>query len=187
MIIGMLSRTGLQGLGQTNSGAAAIAATIQTVEGYYPGTIAYTNNNPGNLMYVGQSGATQGPGGYAVFPSYDAGYQALLNQIQSYADQGLTIDQMMNLYAPAPSASCTTACAGNNPSAYANQIASSLGVSTNTTVADAIGGGGGTDSLVAAVGTDTTGDDGDGTILGLDPTTAVLVGAAAIIGLYLAT
>lgn len=125
------------GLGQTSSGAATIAATIQQVEGYYPGTPAYTNNNPGNLIYVGQSGATAGAGGFAAFPSYDAGYQALLNQIQSYANQGLTIQQMMNKYAPAGDGS-------NNPTAYANQIASALGVPTDTTVADAISGGSGT-------------------------------------------
>jgi hypothetical protein len=126
----------LIGLGTTSSpNAALIASTIQQVEGYYPGSLAYTNNNPGNLIYVGQTGATPGAGGFAAFPSYDAGYQALLNQIQNYANRGLTIDQMMNLYAPAGQGS-------NNPTAYANTIASALGVSTDTTVADALAGAG---------------------------------------------
>ncbi len=92
---------GFGGLGQSSSGLATIAATIQQVEGYYPGSLAYQNNNPGNLIYVGQAGATLGAGGFAAFPSYDAGYQALLNQIQNYANRGLTIDQMMAIYAPA--------------------------------------------------------------------------------------
>ena len=128
----------LIGLGTTSSpNAATIAQTIQQVEGYYPGSVAYTNNNPGNLIFVGQAGATPGAGGFAAFPSYDAGYQALLNQIQNYANRGLTIDQMMNLYAPAGQGN-------NNPTAYANTIASALGVSTDTTVADALAGAGST-------------------------------------------
>lgn len=143
----------VMGLGQAG-GAQTIAATIQQMEGYYPGTVAYVNNNPGNLMYAGQAGATKSPSGYAVFPSYDAGYQALLNQIQNYANRGLTIEQMMDLYAPAPSATCTTACAGNNPTLYANTVANSLGVSTDTTVADAIGGTGG-----VLASSSTSGDD----------------------------
>jgi hypothetical protein len=54
----------LIGLGTTSSpNAAIIANTIQQVEGYYPGSLAYTNNNPGNLIFVGQAGATQGAGG----------------------------------------------------------------------------------------------------------------------------
>lgn len=124
---------GFGGLGQTSSGLATIAATIQQVEGYYPGSLAYQNNNPGNLIYVGQAGATPGAGGFAAFPSYDAGYQALLNQIQNYANRGLTIDQMMAIYAPAGQGS-------NNPSSYAQTIANNLGVSTDTPVSAAISG-----------------------------------------------
>jgi hypothetical protein len=130
MLIGLI---GLSGFGQTQPAVSTIASTIQTVEGYYPGSLAYQNNNPGNLIYVGQAGATPGAGGFAAFSSYDAGYQALLNQIQIYANQGLTINQMMAKYAPAGDGS-------NNPTAYANTIASALGVSPDTTVADALAG-----------------------------------------------
>jgi hypothetical protein len=143
----------VMGLGQV-SGAATIAATIQQMEGYYPGTASYINNNPGNLMYVGQAGATKSPSGFAVFPTYDDGYQALIAQIQNYANRGLTIDQMMNLYAPAPSATCTTACAGNNPTLYANTIATALGVDPTSTVADAISGSG-----TSVASSSTSGDD----------------------------
>jgi hypothetical protein len=138
----------LIGLGTTSSpNAAIIANTIQQVEGYYPGSLAYTNNNPGNLIFVGQAGATQGAGGFASFPSYDAGYQALLNQIQNYANRGLTIDQMMNLYAPAGQGS-------NNPTAYANTIAGALGVSTDTTVANALAGAGSSAATAGVLSTD---------------------------------
>src|ERR1700685_4206089 len=95
-----------RGLGTVSPPVSTIASTIQTVEGYYPGTPAYINNNPGNFMFVGQPGATQGtPMGstgsyFAAFPSYQAGLTALDSQIQSYANQGLTIEQMMEKYAP---------------------------------------------------------------------------------------
>jgi hypothetical protein len=140
----------LIGMGAISSSPAAdtIAQTIQKVEGYYPGTLAYTNNNPGNLIYVGQTGATPGAGGFASFPSYDAGYQALLNQIQNYANRGLTIQQMMNLYAPAGQGT-------NNPTAYANTIASSLGVSVDTPLSDALAGSPG----ATPIPTSTTGSD----------------------------
>jgi hypothetical protein len=123
-------------LGVTLSSSPAlttIASTIQTVEGYYPGTYAYVNNNPGNLIYVGQAGATLGTGGFASFPTYDAGYQALLNQIQLYANKGMTIQDMMNVYAPAGQG-------GNNPTSYANTVATALGVSPDTLVSDALAG-----------------------------------------------
>jgi hypothetical protein len=66
----------------------AIASAIQTQEGYYPGSVAWTNNNPGNLVYVGQPGAFQGSGGFARFNSYTAGRSALENQITLDAVRG---------------------------------------------------------------------------------------------------
>jgi hypothetical protein len=148
-------------MGVSTPGASTIASTIQQVEGYYPGTLAYKNNNPGNLIFVGQAGATPGAGGFAAFPSYDAGYQALLNQIQNYANRGLTIQQMMNIYAPATDNNGNPT--GNNPTLYANQIASALGVSTDTTVAAALGGGTTADTSSSTGGTDSM------TIPSLDP------------------
>ena len=195
-----------RGIGQvTPNGATVIANTIQQVEGYigpsaqYPnGTLAYQNNNPGNLIFVGQPGATQGVGGFAAWPTYQDGDNALISQIQNYASRGLTIDQMMAIYAPAGQGS-------NNPTAYAQQIADALGVSTDTTVAAAISGGSSgtapTDNGVSTLSIDpTTGlmtidDSGDstgtgagtsvGTGTGIDPTTALVAGALVLAALYL--
>lgn len=142
----MLMGLAFVGLGASSASpaVATIASTIQTVEGYYPGSLAYNDNNPGNLIFNNQAGATKGPpmAGtpyfYAVFPSYDDGYQALVNQINTYANQGLTIDQMMAKYAPATDANGNPTT--NNPTSYANQIATALGVSTDTTLTDALAG-----------------------------------------------
>ncbi len=106
-----------------------IGSTIQQVEGYYPGSIAYRNNNPGNLKYVGQAGATGADSrGFAVFPTYDAGLDALYHQLDLYAGRGLTIQQTMDIYAPASD--------GNQPAAYAQTIARALGTSVNTRLSD---------------------------------------------------
>lgn len=66
----------------------SIAAAIQQQEGYYPGSRSYRNNNPGNLIYVGQPGATSDPDGFAVFSSAAAGQQALRSQITLDATRG---------------------------------------------------------------------------------------------------
>lgn len=122
---------GALGLGSTVDPSAlqTIAATIQRVEGYYPGTPAYLNNNPGNLAYVGQAGAVLGVGGFARFPSYQDGLNALYGQIQLYADRGMSISDMMRTYAPA-------SVPGNNPDAYAAQVAGALGVSPDVALSD---------------------------------------------------
>jgi hypothetical protein len=146
---------GFGGLGAT-AGVATIAATIQQIEGYYPGSLAYTNNNPGNLIYLPSSsiqssnGATPGASGFAAFPTYQDGLNALYAQIQAYGTQGLTISQMMAKYAPATDANGNPT--GNNPTAYANSIASSLGVSPDTPVAAAISGSSGGDVYTADTG-----------------------------------
>ncbi len=135
------------GLGAISPSAISmIANTVESQEGYRPGTIAYRNNNPGNLMYAGQTGATLGEGGFAYFPDYETGRAALEIQIGLYAGRGLTIQGMAEKYAP-------WGHGANNPDVYASRIASALGVSTGTplsaldsstgSVASLMGGGSG--------------------------------------------
>lgn len=102
-----------------------MASTIQQIEGYYPGTVAYANNNPGNLIFVGQPGATAGAGGFAKWGSYAEGYQALLDQLNRDAGRGLTISQEMAKWAPAGQGA-------NDPVSYAAQIAAAEGVAVDT-------------------------------------------------------
>lgn len=112
----------------------ALASAIQTQEGYYPGSVAYTNNNPGNLVYVGQPGATQGANGFAVFSSYQAGETALRNQIMLDATRGTdangnpttTVSQLINSWAP-PSE--------NNTAAYIASVSAQTGYDPNAPLA----------------------------------------------------
>lgn len=98
------------------SAVAALASAIQTQEGFYPGSLAYQNNNPGNLVYVGQPGASPGAGGFAKFATYAQGYQALQNQITLDTSRGTdvngnpvtTVSQLITSWAP-PSQNDTAA------------------------------------------------------------------------------
>jgi len=85
--------------------------------------LARVNNNPGNLRYVGQAGASQGEGGFARFPTPEAGYQALISQIQLDASRGLTLEKFINKYAPPIE---------NDTSLYLRQMVSAVGASPTT-------------------------------------------------------
>lgn len=86
---------------------------------------ASRNNNPGNLKYVGQGGATLGAGGFAKFDTPEAGYQALLEQIKLDQGRGLTLAQFVNKYAPSSE---------NDTKTYVSQIVDALGVPENTSI-----------------------------------------------------
>ncbi len=87
----------------------SIALAIQNREGYYAGSRSFRNNNPGNLRYVGQAGATSDADGFAVFSSYGAGLQALKSQIMLDASRGsdaagrpvITLGDLISSWAPA--------------------------------------------------------------------------------------
>ncbi len=70
-----------RGLGQLST----LIQAITTQEGTCPSPSSCKYNNPGNLIYAGQPGATSGPGGFAVFDTYQDGYNALVNQLGLYA------------------------------------------------------------------------------------------------------
>jgi len=82
------------------------------------------NNNPGNLNFVGQDGATLESGSnarFAKFTSMEAGIAALAKQLQLYASRGVnSIRTIVNKYAPAGD--------GNNTAAYMQALAKSVGV-----------------------------------------------------------
>jgi len=156
-----------RGIGQLS----VVANTIQTVEGWFPGSVSYTNNNPGNLTCANQTGMIGcSSSGFAIFPDYSTGYQALENQISLDASRGESILQFTNKYAPASD--------GNDPSSYAQTIAGATGLSVNDPLSTAIAG---------------DGSDGSGSIdlssIGLgtiDPVTLGVVIAVSLVGLYFA-
>ena len=110
---------------------------IAALEGFgTPGTLATVNNNPGNIIpgsFATQYGATSTNGGFAVFPTAAQGAAAEDALVGYYANQGDTIEQLVNAWVP-PNAP------GNTPAqttAYANNLASYLGVSGSTPITEA--------------------------------------------------
>lgn len=87
-------------------------------------TRAERNNNPGNLNFAGQAGATlEGGSGarFAKFGSTAEGVSALARQLQRYGERGLdTISKIINKYAPSSE---------NNTQAYIDALSKRLGVS----------------------------------------------------------
>jgi len=133
-----------RGLGTTDQ----VAQAIQTIEGWFPGSIAYRNNNPGNLRPAGQPGCTSvstSSGQFCSFPDYQSGYQALINQINLDASRGLSIADFTSKYAPASDA--------NDPKSYAASLAKATGLSVSDPLAAALD----SSSDYAYVGEDTSG------------------------------
>ncbi len=63
--------------------------------------LSVRNNNPGNLRFVGQEGATQGEGGFARFDSPEAGLNAMRKQIElDTQTRGMNLTQFLTKYAP---------------------------------------------------------------------------------------
>lgn len=120
-----------------------LADAIKRVEGYYPpggdfptGSIAFRNNNPGNIIYTSyyanKFGAVAGnPPKYSRFPTYAVGYQALKHQIELYIGRGLTLQEMISKWAPADD--------GNDPQSYTATLSASLGISPDVPLVQVIG------------------------------------------------
>jgi len=188
--VGLQSGRMLVGFGDIST----VANTIQTIEGWFPGSLSYRNNNPGNLTFANQAGATPvqvcNPmcHTFASFDSYASGYAALENQISLDASRGESIQDFINKYAPASD--------NNNPTSYAAQIAAATGLSVNDPLSSALSGSpsalpgvppsgsplGVDPSLLASDSTVSdvfTSDTGTVNLAGVDiPTTYVWIGAS---------
>lgn len=87
--------------------------------------LASRNNNPGNLQYADQQGALPGDKGFARFESPEAGYQALLHQIQLDQSRGLPLGAFIAKYAPP---------ASNDTATYVQRAAQRFGISPGTPI-----------------------------------------------------
>ncbi|CAM2295150.1 Putative bacteriophage protein [Ralstonia mannitolilytica] len=87
------------------------------------------NNNPGNLNYVGQPGATResGPNGrFAVFQTAEEGLVALARQLRLYAQRGInSVRAIISKFAPPTE---------NDTQAYIESVSKRLGVDANASL-----------------------------------------------------
>ena len=127
---------GLGGTGPTNGSTAATGAgstvtytnpdgTTTTLSG---GSLAWRNNNPGNLVYNANTvalGAIGQNNGFAVFPDVSTGSAALAGILNTSTYQSLSVDAAIARYAPSFE---------NNTSSYQAFVTNTLGVSGSTTL-----------------------------------------------------
>jgi len=127
---------GLGGSGPTNGATAAVGGgsivtytnpdgSTTTLSG---GSMAWRNNNPGNLVYNANTaalGAIGSNNGFAVFPDVSTGSTALAGILNTQTYQALSVDAAIARYAPSFE---------NNTSAYQAFVTNTLGVSGSTTL-----------------------------------------------------
>ena len=101
-----------------------LAKAIEKFEGNYAGSLAYRNNNPGNLRGAPtQAGRRDG---FAYFRTYEDGFNALKSHIKNaalgnsrYYDYGITVEEYFNIYAPVSD--------DNQPNLYFNFLINETG------------------------------------------------------------
>lgn len=91
------------------------------------GSVAERHNNPGNLVFAGQRGATKGETvaghTFAKFQSAEEGVAALYRQLQLYQKRGIdTLTEIMGVYAPE---------GANNTGAYIKALSKTTGLDPN--------------------------------------------------------
>jgi hypothetical protein len=121
----------------------AWAKAIQSVEGGGPLDRNTRNNNPGNLKFAGQAGATGADAqGFAIFSSFADGWAALLRQLQKYVTDfpQYNLTQLTAHYLGQSDALTPKVTAQGNPFAYSQKVASALGVSVDSTLQSIFGG-----------------------------------------------
>ena len=176
MLIGLGHISGF-GLGQLQT----LLQAIITQEGTCPSPSSCKNNHPGNLMYAGQAGAAGTPGSLASFDTYQDGYNALVNQLNLYANgtcaacggQPQTISSVFQIYAPA-------SVPGNNPTVYANNVANALGVPTSTPLSAVLTGSASSTSVSTDSGDDSDDSDDSGDMMPI----YVALSAVAVFGVW---
>lgn len=108
------------------------ADAIQTHEGWYENSRSFRNNNPGNLRVNGDLNPPTDSGGFGRFSTYEKGRAALEGDLRAKIIKypTWTIAQIMERYAPSSD--------GNNTAVYAQTVATALGVSVNTKLAELV-------------------------------------------------
>ncbi len=165
----MLAYTGYAGVGLGSIGALTLAQAITQQE-----NTPASWNNPGALTAAPSSYCQTGKiNGIVEFCTPQDGQAALDNQLNIYANEGLTLSQMLNIYAPAPSAGNTDPMlVGNNPSAYISNVSSWTGIDPNATLSSLPTGSLYNTSTSVIAGSD---QSLTAAVTGIDPTTGDLV------------
>jgi hypothetical protein len=97
------------------------------------GNLNWRNNNPGNLVpgsFSNGQGAIGDNQGFAIFPTWDVGWDAMINLLETSAYQDQTIAGALRRWAPPAS--------NPNINTYINYVGQQLGVNPNTTLVSSL-------------------------------------------------
>ena len=93
------------------------------------GTVAWRNNNPGNIInsrFAFNNGAIGVAGRFAIFPDEQTGMMAIKSLLRSNAYVNLTISQAIHKWAPAAD--------NNNPARYTRHVSQLTGLDATRTI-----------------------------------------------------
>jgi hypothetical protein len=124
-----------------NALVGAIANAIATAEGFFTGagSVPFDQNNPGDLTdYADTYGANAN--GITIFPTIEAGWNALYEKIENILAGGSSV------YSTGMTISQLGATWANDAGEWANNVAASLGISTDTTLGEYSTSQGGSDT-----------------------------------------
>lgn len=153
-------------------------AMAQVESGGSTSALSVKNNNPLNLTYAGQAGATKDPGtGLAVFPTYAAGYSAGVSNVQLDLTRGTcatgaptqTLSELLSCWA-SPTAPGNSQASYNN---YVSSVSGATGIDPNADLNSQLNGA--TDSTVFL---SDTGDIVD------DPTSLLILAGLGVFALW---
>lgn len=149
-----------------------LAGAIARFEGFFQtDSVAQRNNNPGNLRSWGDLPRRDG---YAVFPTVEAGWQALRQQIRLNVSRGLNLLEFFG-GKPGVYGGYAPAADQNQPGAYAAYVAERAGLPLDVPL-DQLGAGGAAVEWV----------NGSGLVPGSNTVEPLLVGAVALAALSVA-
>jgi hypothetical protein len=108
-----------------------LAALIATEEGFFvPGSLPQRMNNPGDLRHSPHSfHLPDAPNAIGQIDNPEDGWDDLQNQLQLFAERGMTLEEAIYTYAPPTE---------NNSAAYLQFICNGLGCAPDTPVAQAL-------------------------------------------------
>jgi LysM repeat protein/peptidoglycan hydrolase-like protein with peptidoglycan-binding domain len=120
------------GSAPTVAGEVIDGYVIHSREVRAKGSLAWRNNNPGNIRngaFADAHGAFKGKKnhGFAIFPDHDTGFAALTALLKTDAYKRLTLTTAMQKYAPASD--------NNDPAAYARSVSKMTGLVVTRTLA----------------------------------------------------
>lgn len=113
-------------------GLENMARAIMDFEGWFEGSAAQRNNNPGNIKFAGQPGAIgKDNQGHAIFETFEAGWNALINQLRiAFEGTSRVYNPSMSLY------EFFSKYAEANSIPYAQFVAAKLGVAPETKLSE---------------------------------------------------